>query len=174
MDLKEFLNRPAASLARRTGRVLVVDDSKTTRNIVTKLLDSIGISDVLDRESASDAFEILQQQRIGLVIADVEMLPISGLDLLKAIRANPRTSKIPVLLMTASYDPRHLSKAKALGAAGYLLKPFSADKLSKAIQVVYSQPLANLPDNDPGHGSAIPETGATEMVERWSEKKQNF
>ena len=59
----------------------------------TKLLDSIGISDVLDRESASDAFEILQQQRIGLVIADVEMLPISGLDLLKAIRANPRTSK---------------------------------------------------------------------------------
>src|SRR6478735_5184241 len=109
MDLKEFLNRPAASLARRTGRVLVVDDSKTTRNIVLKLLDSIGISDVLDRESASDAFEILQQQRIGLVIADVEMLPISGLDLLKAIRANPRTTKVPVVLMTASYDPRHRS-----------------------------------------------------------------
>jgi two-component system, chemotaxis family, chemotaxis protein CheY len=169
VELDDYLNLPRQEVALRAGLVLVVDDSPTTLKVVERVLASIGITNCISVSSASDAFSILHSHKVDLVIADVEMAPLSGLQLLSAIRTHPDMATTPVLLMTASYNSAHLGNAKSLGASGYLLKPFSADGLKTAILNVCEMPVA----------AGGPETSferapkkAAAVVERWTSKRE--
>lgn len=112
---------------------LIVDDSHTMLMIMARLMGKIGFHDVEYVQTAAHALERLNNRKFCLVIADVEMPGHGGLDLVRAMRAATATRKVPVLLVTASLDQSHISRAKAEGVDGYLLKPFTAQALHHAV-----------------------------------------
>ncbi|MEJ1932065.1 response regulator [Nostoc sp. NIES-2111] len=114
--------------------VLVVDDSRPVRRVVSKLLQEAGIADVREAEDASTAMRLLHERRFGAVIADVEMAPFSGIQLLRAIRNQLATAEMPVVLMTSSSDRALVNEAKASGADAYMLKPSTAAMLADTLR----------------------------------------
>ena len=81
--------------------ILVVDDFATMRRIITNVLKQIGFENILEAEDGSKALGVLESNKIDFVITDWNMPQMSGLDLLKAIRANPETKDMPVMMVTA-------------------------------------------------------------------------
>lgn len=130
------LDDVSSTLARRVGRVLVVDDSTATRNIIAQLLEGIGISDVVFAGDTSSAFKLIRANEVNAVLADAAMHPPTGLQLLEAVRNTPACRDIAFVVMTASLKHRYLAQAKKLGASSFLLKPFSASSLVRALAPV--------------------------------------
>ena len=114
--------------------VLVVDDSKAVCGVVRKLLGEAGIGDVHEASDASTAMKLLHERHFGAVIADVEMAPFNGIQLLRAIRAQPATADTPVVLMTSSSERGLIAEARASGADAYMLKPFTAAMLGDTLR----------------------------------------
>jgi two-component system chemotaxis response regulator CheY len=106
------------------------------RRIVRNLLDQIGMKDV---EEASDGAEALERIRAGnydLVISDWNMTPVTGLDLLKQIRADGVLGKLPFIMVTAESKVENVVAAKQAGASQYIVKPFTAETLKAKIAAV--------------------------------------
>lgn len=116
-----------------TTPALIVDDSHAMLMIMANLMGKIGFHDVEYVSTAAHALERLNRRKFSLLIADVEMPVHGGLDLVRAMRAAAPTRAVPVLLVTASMDRAHVDRAKAEGVSGYLLKPFSAQALQRAV-----------------------------------------
>ena len=113
--------------------VLVVDDSSTIRMIVTKHLNSLGYSDVDLAEDGNVALELLGKRQYELMISDWEMQPMGGEQLLKAVRENSKTFKLPVIMITATATR---GTSWLAGANAYLSKPFTESDFRKAIKTV--------------------------------------
>ena len=113
--------------------LLLVDDSFTARRIMRRLLNEIGVHDIIEMENLSE-LATLQNKKFRFIICDVEMSPISGIQFVSALKQDPELSKVPVLLVTASRNINYAKAAKHLKVAGMLLKPFSALSLRKAIK----------------------------------------
>lgn len=114
--------------------VLVVDDSRAVCRVLMKLLGEAGISDVHDASDASTALKLLHERHFGAVIADVEMAPFNGIQLLRAIRSRPAIADTPVVLMTSSSDRGLIADARASGADAYMLKPFTAAMIADTLR----------------------------------------
>ncbi|PSC03293.1 hypothetical protein SLNSH_19755 [Alsobacter soli] len=127
------------SLSRRAEPALLIDDSAPMRKIVERLLNQLGIRDVDQVSDARAAFQQLHRRRYKVVICDVVMDGVTGIQLVKACRENPETAKLPFLMMTASMDPRYLAQAKGR-AEGYILKPFTAEGLQRQLQEILPAP----------------------------------
>jgi two-component system chemotaxis response regulator CheY len=112
---------------------LVVDDSSSTRMIIFKMLRALDLPQVFEAASAADAFALMHNTRVDLVIADINMPDVDGLKLLAAIRGKPALAGATVLLMTASRQTNLVAEALAAGADGYLLKPFSSEQLRSTL-----------------------------------------
>ena len=113
--------------------VLVVDDQPIVTGLLKRMLGALGLTEV---ESASDGFEalaLLRERRFALVIADIGMTPMTGLQLLRAMRADPTLKDVPVLIMTARRDEAPHEEARRARVNGYLTKPFTAETLREAI-----------------------------------------
>jgi len=145
--------------------VLIVEDSKVTRTIIRNLLEKLGIRDVKEVEDARSAFLELQNRDYAFILCDVEMAPISGIQFLAAVRAHPTTEHIPVILVTASRNQKHVASAKLHRADQFLLKPFSAGTLREAIEeALRSQKVNTTKDEkDTGHNSR-------QFVRKWIDK----
>lgn len=117
----------------RAQPLIVVDDSHTMLMVMTQFLTRAGFTDVEYVSSATQALARVHERRFRLVLTDIEMPVHSGIDLLRTLRARPATKDLPVLLVTASMDHRHIGKAKAERASGFLLKPFSDSAMRHAI-----------------------------------------
>jgi two-component system, chemotaxis family, chemotaxis protein CheY len=113
--------------------VLVVDDQSAMRTILTGKLAEIGLQDVTACASPPEAVTALRHRRHGLILSDVEMSPVSGMDFLNFLRATSVTATIPFIFVTASMQFAHVSDAKWLKADGYLLKPFDSHTLRRTI-----------------------------------------
>lgn len=130
-DVKEF-RMPAE----REIRVLVVDDYATMLRAMTSVLERLNFSEIDQAQDARQALDLLDANSYGLIISDWDMLPISGLELLRAVRGNERLSKTPFILATAESSPEREAAAQAAGASGYLTKPFTAADLKRQIDTV--------------------------------------
>jgi len=120
----------------RNIKVLVVDDYKTMTRIIRNLLKQI---DVNDSDEASDGIEALAKLRAGtfdLVISDWNMQPMTGLDLLKEVRADSRLKQTPVIMVTAESKTENVVAAKQAGVSNYIVKPFNAETLRDKITKV--------------------------------------
>ena len=105
--------------------VLVVDDDEDLRELVSHKLYTAGF-EVLTAADGSEALETLHDdQRLDLVLMDIMMPGISGIEVCRQIRMNPRTSRLPVMLVTARTHPAFAQEGFAAGANGYMTKPFS-------------------------------------------------
>ena len=127
--------RPDTTMASYLGKpVLVVDDSQTTVRVVRSLLARIGFKDIDEAFNGMAALVKMTEKPYGIVIADWNMEPMSGYELLKQVRANPRLATTRLILMTAELNASHVIAAKKAGASNYILKPFTDEVLRSKIE----------------------------------------
>jgi CheY-like chemotaxis protein/phosphoribosyl 1,2-cyclic phosphodiesterase len=123
--------RPPA--AAHPARILVVDDETNLRHLVVKALESDGYV-LSEAANGRDGLRLAREQKPDLVILDLVMPELGGLDVLKAIRANPETEAIPVLIITAHPDEASIRAGFDHGATDYLTKPFAVPQLSARVR----------------------------------------
>jgi len=112
---------------------LVVDDFSTMRRIVSGLLRPCGAARIFEAEDGVQALRIIESNPIDFVISDWNMPNMSGLDLLKILRAHPKFSRMPVLLITAEGKKENIVEAAQAAADGYIVKPFTHDALQEKL-----------------------------------------
>jgi two-component system chemotaxis response regulator CheY len=119
-------------------RFLVVDDFSTMRRIVKNLLQELGYPNVQEADDGSTALPMLKTGNFDFVITDWNMPQLPGLELLKAVRADPKLNHLPVLMVTAEAKREQIVEAAQAGVSGYVIKPFTAqtlgEKLAKILQ----------------------------------------
>lgn len=114
-------------------RALVVDDSVSTRFVVKAELQSIGYN-ADEAEGAETALELLSKNEYNIILTDLHMPGISGLELIKRIRAIHNHKFTPILLVTTEGKESFKSEAKKLGATGWITKPFDPEKLKLTVK----------------------------------------
>lgn len=116
--------------------ILVVDDYKHMRGVARKLLSQIGFDNVAEASDGSMALRKLKTGDFGLVISDWNMAPMSGIELLKAVRADDQLKRLPFIMISAENKTENVLEARAAGVDSYILKPFNAQTLKTKIQSV--------------------------------------
>ena len=117
-------------------RFLVVDDFSTMRRMVRVVLNELGYDNVTEAEDGDSALPILKQGGIDFLVTDWNMPGMQGLELLKAVRSDPKLAKLPVLLVTAEAKRDQIVEAAQAGVSGYVLKPFTAQTLKSKIEKI--------------------------------------
>ncbi len=117
-------------------RFLVVDDFSTMRRMVRSVLHELGYNDVVEADDGNAALPILKQGSIDFLVTDINMPGMQGIELLKAVRADPKLSKLPVLLVTAEAKREQIVEAARAGVNGYVVKPFTAQVLKEKIEKI--------------------------------------
>lgn len=116
--------------------VLIVDDYKTMLRIIRNLLKQIGFQNVDEATDGQVALERLRQRQYGLVISDWNMEPMTGLDLLKEVRADESLRPVPFIMVTAESKTENVVAAKEAGVNNYIVKPFNAATLKNKLVAV--------------------------------------
>ncbi len=116
--------------------ILVVDDYATMRRIMKNLLVQLGFKNVTEAADGGDAINKLRTKAAGLVISDWNMEPMTGLQLLKEIRADAKLKALPFIMVTAESKTDNVVAAKAAGVNNYIVKPFNAETLKTKMQSV--------------------------------------
>ena len=114
-------------------KFLIVDDFATMRRMVRSVLTELGYSNVTEADDGSIVLPLLRDGNFDFLITDWNMPGLPGLDLLKAVRANPKLAKLPVLMLTAEAKRDQIVEAAQAGVNGYVIKPFTADVLKKKL-----------------------------------------
>jgi two-component system chemotaxis response regulator CheY len=123
-------------------RFLVVDDFSTMRRIVRNFLNDLGYQNITEADDGNTALPILKQGNIDFLVTDWNMPGMAGLDLLKAVRADPALAKMPVLLVTAEAKREQIVEAAQAGVNGYVVKPFTAQTLKEKIEKILASRAA--------------------------------
>jgi two-component system chemotaxis response regulator CheY len=123
-------------------KFLVVDDFSTMRRIVKNLLHDLGFADVTEADDGKTALPMLQAGSFDILITDWNMPGMPGIELLKAVRADAKLAKLPVLMLTAEAKREQIVAAAQAGVNGYVIKPFTAatlkEKLDKILEALPS------------------------------------
>ncbi|CTQ50664.1 response regulator [Jannaschia donghaensis] len=117
-------------------RVLVVDDMSTSRGILLQGLDALGITSVAYAENGKTGMLQARQTRPHLVLSDLYMPEMNGLELLQQLRADEKTQKIGFILITGRSDDTIIKTGKSLGMNNFLNKPFALPQLKDSIEAV--------------------------------------
>ena len=120
-----------------TMPVLIVDDYNTMLRIIRNLLKQIGFEDVDEATDGSAALEKMRDKKYGLVISDWNMEPMTGIELLREVRANETLARTPFIMVTAESKTENVIAAKKAGVNNYIVKPFNAATLKAKIEAVF-------------------------------------
>jgi two-component system chemotaxis response regulator CheY len=120
-------------------KILVVDDFSTMRRIIKNLLRDLGFTNVDEADDGKTALPILKQGRIDFLITDWNMPGMTGIDLIKEVRADPNLAHIPVLMVTAEAKREQIIAAAQAGVNGYVVKPFTAAVLKEKIDKIFER-----------------------------------
>lgn len=122
-------------------KILVVDDFSTMRRIVRNLLTELGFSGALIQEAddGNNAMIMLKSQPFDMVVTDWNMPNMTGIDLLRAIRAEPSLKGMPVLMVTAENNRDQIIAAAQAGVNGYIVKPFTAATLQEKLTKIFER-----------------------------------
>jgi two-component system chemotaxis response regulator CheY len=115
--------------------ILVVDDSAAIRKILQRVLHQtgMGIHTIFEAGDGQEALGIMKREKIGLVLSDINMPKMDGIQLLAALKAVPAWRDIPVVMITTEGGETKVGEAVRLGAAGYVRKPFTADQIKEKL-----------------------------------------
>ena len=119
--------------------ILIVDDYKTMLRIMRNLLRQLNFINVDEASDGAAALEKLRTKNYGLVISDWNMEPMTGLQLLKEVRADTRLRSLPFIMVTAESKSENVIAAKQAGVSNYIVKPFNADTLKGKMASVIGQ-----------------------------------
>ena len=120
----------------KNTNILIVDDYKTMLRIIRNLLKQLEFDNVEEASDGSEALAKLRAGHFGLVISDWNMAPMTGLDLLKEVRADARLKDTPFIMITAESKTENVVAAKQAGVSNYIVKPFNAETLREKIEKV--------------------------------------
>lgn len=117
--------------------VLIVDDFLTMRRIVKKILRDLDFQNIIEAEDGTVAVDVLNSNKVDLIVSDWNMPKMTGLELLKHVRENEQTRDIPFLMVTAEAQKENIVEAVKAKVSNYIVKPFTAatleEKLAKII-----------------------------------------
>jgi len=118
-------------------KIMVVDDMSTMRRIVKNLLKQLGFANVEEAENGQEALIKLKADKFGFVVSDWNMPVMSGIQLLRAIRADEALKSIPVLMVTAEAQKENIIEAVQAGVSNYVVKPFTAEILQEKMAKIF-------------------------------------
>jgi two-component system, sensor histidine kinase and response regulator len=117
---------------------LVVDDYEPMRKVTILQLRAMGVGTVLSAANGSEALRILQNRRVDFVISDLNMPLLSGLELLKAVRADQKLAHLPFIMITAESERIHVEEIISNGVSDLLIKPYTGESLSRHVDKMLS------------------------------------
>jgi len=116
--------------------ILIVEDSTTTRSLIRAVIEELGDFDIVEAPTGFDALKLLPTQDFDLVVTDINMPDINGLELINFVRSNQRYSNIPLIIVTTERSEEDKKRGMALGATAYVTKPFKAPELQDVVRKV--------------------------------------
>lgn len=114
--------------------ILIVDDSAAMRSLLAATLETVGDVTVIQANNGFEALRMLPREQINLVLTDINMPDINGLELLSFIRNNPLYKELPVIVISTEGSRKDIDKGLALGASAYLVKPFNPEQLLELVK----------------------------------------
>jgi len=120
-------------------KILVVDDFSTMRRIIKNLLRDLGYTNTHEADDGMTALPMLQTGTYDFLVTDWNMPGMQGIDLLKAVRADPKLVSLPVLMVTAESKRDQIVEAAQAGVSGYIVKPFTAQTLKEKIDKIFER-----------------------------------
>ncbi len=120
-------------------KILVVDDFSTMRRIVKNLLRDLGFNNTHEADDGTTALPMLQKGDFDFLVTDWNMPGMTGIDLLRAVRADAKLANLPVLMVTAEAKREQIVEAAQAGVNGYVIKPFTAATLKEKIEKIFER-----------------------------------
>lgn len=120
-------------------KILIVDDFSTMRRIIKNLLREIGFNNTHEADDGNTAWPMLKSDSFDFLITDWNMPGMQGIDLLRAVRADPELASLPVLLVTAEARRDQIVLAAEAGVNGYIVKPFTAQTLKEKLDKIFER-----------------------------------
>lgn len=114
--------------------ILIVDDSAAMRSLLAATLETLADVTIIQANNGFEALRMLPREQINLVLTDINMPDINGLELLSFIRNNPLYKELPVIVVSTEGSRKDIDKGLALGATAYLVKPFDPEQLLELVK----------------------------------------
>ncbi len=120
--------------------VLVVEDSVTTRAMIRAVIEDMGEDfNTLEAATGFEALKMLPQESFDLVITDINMPDVNGLELINFVKSNPNYNHIPIVIVTTEKSTEDKERGMALGASAYVTKPFRPEELQEVIAKILNR-----------------------------------
>lgn len=119
--------------------ILIVDNFASMRRIIKNLLRDLGCHNTSEADDGSTALPALQNGQFDLLITDWDMPDMSGIELLKAVRADPKLRSLPVLMVTAEAKRDQILEAAEAGVNAYIIKPFTVRTMKQKLDKIFEQ-----------------------------------
>ncbi|MBD9456755.1 chemotaxis response regulator CheY [Pseudomonas sp. PDM05] len=120
-------------------KILIVDDFSTMRRIIKNLLRDLGFTNTVEADDGLTAIPILNSGSIDFLVTDWNMPGMTGIDLLRHVRADEKLRGLPVLMVTAEAKREQIIEAAQAGVNGYVVKPFTALALKEKIEKIFER-----------------------------------
>ena len=116
-------------------KIMTVDDSPTIRQMLGMALKGAGY-EVVEAENGKDALSKLETEKVNMLITDLNMPEMNGIDLIRSVRQSPGLRFLPIIMLTTETQEAKRQAGKAAGASGWIVKPFKPEQLLKVVQMV--------------------------------------
>ena len=120
-------------------KILVVDDFSTMRRIIKNLLNDLGFMNIVEADDGNTALPVLKKGGIDFLVTDWNMPGMTGIELLKQVRADDKLNSLPVLMVTAEQKREQIVEAAEAGVNGYIVKPFTAQTLKEKMGKIFDR-----------------------------------
>ncbi|AFU97707.1 chemotaxis response regulator CheY [Simiduia agarivorans] len=120
-------------------KILIVDDFSTMRRIIKNLLRDLGFSNTQEADDGATALPMLKSGDFDFLVTDWNMPGMTGIELLKQVRADEKLASLPVLMVTAEAKRDQIIEAAQAGVSGYVVKPFTAQVLKEKIDKIFER-----------------------------------
>ncbi len=122
----------------KSMRVLVVDDFSTMRRIIKNILRQLGFTNIVEADDGTTAWEVLNKEQIDFVISDWNMPKMTGIELLRKVRASEEYADVPFLMVTAEGLQENIIEAVQAKVSNYIVKPFTPETLGQKIDKIFA------------------------------------
>lgn len=114
--------------------VLIVEDSNVTRSMIRSIVEELDEIETVEASTGFEALRLLPTQDFSLIVTDINMPDVNGLELINFVRSNERYKHIPLLIVSTEKTEEDRRRGLALGANDYITKPFTPDKLQETVK----------------------------------------
>lgn len=119
-------------------RILIVDDFSTMRRIIKNILRQLDLNNVVEADDGTTAWEVLNKDHIDFIISDWNMPQMTGIELLRKVRASEDFGNLPFLMVTAEAQQSNIIEAAQARVSNYIVKPFTAETLKQKIDKIFA------------------------------------